>query len=241
MKPKIRAIINWTIIFILAIAYIYKFGGPSILRLYVGSGIGNCQNQPIFCIAPGEEVLRHEVDKDYLSQLKLQKFPELELYLPKELKGVLGESSRTYYKKRPWKTGTSVAYILFEKPNYFVGLFPQLAKQGVKDDYTFVTRTMSAKFDAINNITDAFFVIMKSIFTPDLGDQKNTKIVRFISRDKRGFITYNLSASGNYFDCNILDLQQNYFKLYIKDKAAMLDLDKVLSIISTINKIPAQQ
>lgn len=241
MRSRYRKLILLTIFFILAVFYIAKFAGPSILRLYVGYGLGNCQSQPVFCIAPGDEVVVHEIDSNYLSELKRQQLSDIEIYLPKELKAVYGQSSKVYYKKRPWKTGGSVAYILYEEPNFFIKLFPQLNKQGIYDDYTFVTRTMNAKFDSIQNITDAFFVIMKSIFTPDLGDQNNMKIIKFAGKDRRGFISYNISDNANFFDSNIIDYKNNYFKVYIRDNSRKLNLDKVLTIIATVNKLPLPQ
>jgi hypothetical protein len=76
---------------------------------------------------------------------------------------------------------------------------------------------------------------MKGIFTPDLGNQKDVKMAQFTVLDKRGFINYNLTGPDHYFDCNIFNTNQDFFKIYIKDKGASLDLDKVLTIISTVN------
>jgi len=42
-----------------------------------------------------------------------------------------------------------------------------------------------------------------------------------------------LAKADNYFDCNIINNAGDFFKIYIKDKGASLDLDKVVAIIST--------
>ena len=76
---------------------------------------------------------------------------------------------------------------------------------------------------------------MKSVFTPDIGDQKNVKIVKFKTADNKGFITYNFTASENYFDCDVIKDDDAFLKVYIKDKDRKLDLDKVIAIISTLN------
>jgi len=78
---------------------------------------------------------------------------------------------------------------------------------------------------------------MKSLFTPDLGDEKNVKMVKFAIGNKKGFISYNLAPAGNYFDCNIINNRGDFFKVYIKDRAAVLDLKNVLAIISTLEKV----
>jgi hypothetical protein len=143
---------------------------------------------------------------------------------------------KVYYKKNKRKHGGNVIYLLHEEPDFFIHLFPQLTRRGVASDYEFIKRTMFAKSKDIKNLTDAFFVIMKSVFVPGLGDSKTAKMAQFTLTDKRGFINYNLSKSGNYFDCNMFDSARNFFKIYIKDKDASLDLDKVMTIISTVNK-----
>jgi hypothetical protein len=96
---------------------------------------------------------------------------------------------------------------------------------------------MAARTRDIHNLTDTFFVIMKSIFTPNLGDENNLRIIPFVLGDKKGFITYNLAQTENYFDCDMIDSRGEYFKVYIKDKAAELDLEKVMTIISTVKKL----
>ncbi len=75
---------------------------------------------------------------------------------------------------------------------------------------------------------------MKSIFTPDIGNQHIAKMIKFKIGDKKGFINYNMAKPINYFDCNVLDEKGNFFKVYIKDKGARLDLNNVFAIISTL-------
>ena len=78
---------------------------------------------------------------------------------------------------------------------------------------------------------------MKSIFTPDLGQQCLCKMVNFEMGDKRGFINYTMAKPNNYFDCNVLDPKGNFFKVYIKDANGRLDLNNVFAIISTLEPI----
>jgi len=87
----------------------------------------------------------------------------------------------------------------------------------------------------IKSINDTFFVIMKGIFTPDLGQQRDVRMEAFYEPGQRGFINSNTAGPENYFDCNVIDSQGNFFKLYIRDANASLDPDKVLSIISTLS------
>jgi hypothetical protein len=131
---------------------------------------------------------------------------------------------------------TPTIYVLYEPPDFFIDLFPQLKKQGISDNYGFIKRIMFAKSKEVKNLTDTFFMIMKGIFTPDLGDQKNVRMVEFKLADKKGFINYNLGKPDNYFDCNVISNAGDFFKIYIKDKGATLDLNQVLAIISMANK-----
>lgn len=234
-KSLIKVIITLTLL-LLASLFIGKFGGISILRFYIETGLGDCHNQPIFCLGPEEEINNPALDQGYISGLIQYKLTDLEIRLPKKFTVIKQETIKRYYKRRKTKYKDAVIYLLYEKPNFFLNLFPQLSKQGIKNDYEFITHTMDAKTKDIKNLNDAFFAIMKSIFTPDMGEQKNLKIVKFISPNKKGFITYNLSILENYFDCNLIDNEGNYFKLYIKDKPASLDLNQVLAIISTVKK-----
>jgi hypothetical protein len=96
---------------------------------------------------------------------------------------------------------------------------------------------MYAQQDQINNIADAFFVIMKSVFTPDVGNQNNAKMIKFQFADFKGFINYFMAKPDNYFDCNVFDADGNFFKVYIKDIGASLDLNNVFAIISTLKPV----
>lgn len=252
MKRKVSKLFLSTIVFILAVLYLVKFGGPAILKTYIQLGIGSCQKIPILCRVPEKE-LTPQTDKDYLAQLLPYNFPGIEIRLPKGFVVIKGEinkvypvrkprharkilSNGVYYKRHHQPRQDATVYLLSKNPEFFIGLFPQVKIYGINDDYTFLSRAMHAKIDNIKNLTDTFFVIMKSVFTPDLGDQRNVRIAEFRIEDKRGFVSYTEGASENYFDCNILDTQGNFFKVYIKDKGAQLDLDKVFSIISSVNK-----
>ena len=235
---KISRFLLTGFLLIAALAYVVKFGGASMLRLYVQTGIGDCHRLAIFSTLPEKEAMSPHIDKVYLAELTRYSFPEIEICLPKNVKAIQGEISKVYYKKRPQKALGGVAYLVTQPPDFFVDHYPQIKKAGIKDDYEFIQRVMQAKVDTINDVTDAFFTVMKSLFTPDLGDQKNTKIVKFTIGNKRGFVTYNLTPSENYFDCNMLDAEKNFFKIYIKDKSALIDLHKFFTIVSTVKKAP---
>ena len=78
---------------------------------------------------------------------------------------------------------------------------------------------------------------MKSVFTPDIGNQSIAKMIRFELGDKKGFINYTMAKPNNYFDCNVSDVSGNFFKMYIKDIGARLDLNNVFAIISTLKPV----
>ena len=78
---------------------------------------------------------------------------------------------------------------------------------------------------------------MKSVFTPDIGCQSTAKMIKFQFKDYKGFINYQLCRPDNYFDCNVFDVNGNFFKVYIKDVGAQLDLNKVFAIISTLKPV----
>ena len=96
---------------------------------------------------------------------------------------------------------------------------------------------LHANESGINSVNDAFFVILKSIFTPDLGDQKTVKMIQFKSDARNYFLNYNLTGPAYFFDCTILTEEGDFFKVYIKDNFKTLDLNKVFSIISTISPV----
>lgn len=221
------------LILLFAIAFVLEFGGSSILRLYIESGIGNCQKIPILCMEPEKEVITLQINKEYLNQLLPYEFPAMKICLPKGFTAVQELKKKAYYKKWHSRDKGAIAYLNYKEPNFFISLYPQLKKQGINNNYEFVKQIMYARQNYIENLTDAFFVIMKGIFTPDVGDQRQVKMVQFAFADTRGFINYNFSHPDNYFDCNVINGDGGFFKIYIKDKGATLDLDQVLAIIST--------
>lgn len=242
-KRLIARFITITVFLILAILFIIKFGGARLLRFYINTGVGNCEQIPILCMAPQEEITNPAINKDYILELARFDFekPKMGIFMPKNFMVQKGDVKEVYFKRlKTAKANASVAFLLYRTPNFFINLFPQLTKDKIKNDYDFLSRTMAAKTNSINNITDAFFVIVKGIFTPNLGDMKNLVMIKFTSEGKRGFINYNLSHSVNYFDCNMLNARGEYFKLYIKDNGSTLSLDKVFAIISTLDSDTAK-
>ena len=158
------------------------------------------------------------------------------VFLPKEFTVVKEKITKVYYKRKKRTSSDAIFYLLYEPPDFFINLFPELKNRGIDDDYGIIYRTMNARLSEVKTLNDAFFLIMKGLFIPDLGDQKKVKMTTFVMRDKKGFISYNLNQKGNLFDCNIFDKEKNLFKIYIKDKRAALSLEKVFTIISTVKK-----
>lgn len=222
-------------IFVLAIGFVVKFGSPRILKAYIETGIGSCSSIPILCMAPEEKEINFIADKTYIQELTPFRFPRSEIYAPKGFKVVQELIKKPYYKKRTAQRSESVIYFLHQESDFFVKLFPQVKKIGIDNNYLFLKHIMFARESKLINLSDAFFVIMKGIFTPDLGDQRLAKMIQIKIQEKKGFLNYNLTKSGNYFDCNIVDQNGDFFKVYIKDTRLALDLDKVVSIISTIS------
>ncbi len=237
MNKKVTQYITYGIAFILALAFVIKFGGPGLLRSYVEMGLGGSHKLPVFYTAPDQEVNNFSVDEAYIAGLAKYEIGGMAISIPKEFTLINEHIQKVYFKKKYAPFKGPVVYLLYEKPGFFTSLFPDIKKQGITDDYAFISRMMSAKVTDIKNITSAFFVVIKSLFTPDLGDQANLKIIKFATADRKGFIAYNLSSRANYFNCDVFDNQNNYFKVYIKDKNANLDLDKVLMITSTVKKL----
>jgi hypothetical protein len=236
VKKKLSQFITSTVVLILALLFVIKFGGPSLLRAYVQNGIGNCQKIPILCLSPESKITNPAIDEDFKKGLALYSFPKMQAYLPKGFNVVQEEKKEFYYTRDARKYSGPVIYLLYQDPGFFPELFPQLIKQGVTDNYIFISRIMAAETARIQNLTDAFFAIMKAIFTPNLGDQKNIKITKFVMPGYRGYITYNLEKQENYFNCDIIDNEGGFFKIYIKDREKKLDLNKVFTIISTAKK-----
>ena len=222
-----------TVLLLLGILFVAKFGGPSLLRMYIKNGVGSCEKIPILCMQPEKKIIGLGVNKKYLAELIPYKSPRMSLAIPKGFNVTQETIKKVYYKKAKHKHPGSIIYLLCKEPKFFINLFPQIARHGINDDYEFIKHTMFANLNTIKDLTDAFFVIMKGVFIPDLGDQKNVKMAEFAIADKKGFINYNLGDLENYFDCNIISEQGKFFKMYIKDKGGSLDLNKVLTIIST--------
>jgi len=218
----------------LSLLYVIKQGGPEILKLYVESGIGNCRDIPIMCVSPEDRFYQNSLDPVYIENLHECNLEQIRIQAPDGFKIVKQKIVIRYYKKKKDISNGSTIYIVQKPVGFFVNLFSEIAQGDVKNDYDFVSRVMNAKINKIGNLKDAFFVIMKGIFTPDLGDQASVKIVKVKVGKMNGFISYNYEPQANYFDCNLIEEGGGYYKVYIKDKAKKLDLDKVVSIISTI-------
>ncbi len=238
MRKKTLKIISGTAAFLIAIAFVMKFGGPAILRLYVETGIGSCQKIPILCMVPEEKfIVPAAIDKDYTGELIPQDFPKMTIRIPRGFKVIQEEIKRDYYKRKSRPYSDAAIYVIHEEPDFFIELYPELRKRGINDNYEFIKRTMYARIKNTANLTDLFFIIMKGIFTPDLGDQKGVKMTQFRMKDRKGFINYNLGDKENYFDCSIITDTGDFFKVYIKDAGSRLNLNWVLAIISTADKI----
>jgi hypothetical protein len=233
VKRHLERYIALAVILVLGILFLAKFAGPEILKTYVEIGMGGAYKQPVFSITAEEKIDNFPLDSTYLEELAPYKYPDMEVLLPKNFSVTKETKTKIYYKRIRVKDKNSAIYLLCKKPEFFIALFPRVKKAGVTSNYEFITKTLNSKTQDIKNTADAFFSIMKSIFTPDMGNQENLKIINFILSDKKGFITYNLTPEVNYFDCNFTDSRDYYLKIYIKDKPASLDLNKVLAIIST--------
>lgn len=236
MKDKTLKIITIAVFLISAAAFVINFAKPAILRAYIENSLGNCQKIPVLCLNPSTEITNPEINKDYILELLPYSLEEMEIRLPKGFTVIKERMKKVYYKKNRRRDNGSIVYLLYENPDFFINLFPQLKNQGINDDYEFLRRTMYTQLKDVNNLTDVFFVIMKSVFIPDLGSQNNINMLTFTMAGRKGFINYSIGKSGNYFDCNIISSQKDFFKVYIKDKSANLSLEKVLAIISTIGK-----
>jgi len=236
MTNKTKKHITSVLSIFLALVFIGVFGGPQLLKLYIRSGMGDCKSLPITCREPEIELNDPAISKEAIENFVPYVFKEIEICLPKSFNVVKSHTKKYYFKRRMIPTGRQTIYLLYKEPNFFVNLFPHLKKKGVKDDYEFIRRTMYAKTTDIHGITDTFFVIMKGVFTPFLGDQQNLAMIKFKLDDKRGFINFDLSQNANYFDCNIIDGDNNFFKVYIKDTSCRLELADVFAILSTVKK-----
>ncbi|MFA4989291.1 MAG: hypothetical protein WC576_00770 [Candidatus Omnitrophota bacterium] len=234
MKNALVKLLLYIIVSALAAAFVIQFALPQALRAYIQTGIGSCSSIPILCMAPEDTQAVFKKDDQYAQELLALEFPKTKLSVPKGFKVVEELVKKPYYKKKSSRTAEAVIYILYEPKDFFVNLFPQVKKAGIKDNYAFMRSLMSAQETKINNINDAFFVILKSIFTPNLGDQQEVKMLQFQAEGRNYFINYNLSGAINFFDCSIIAPSGEFFKIYIKDTGKVLDLNKAFTIASGI-------
>ena len=217
------------------IAFVVRFGLPQVMRAYISIGIGDCSKIPILCMEPKETEANFTIDKTCILEFIPLDFPKTKICVPKGFKVVQELVQKPYYKKQKRRGGEPVIYILHQPPGFFIKLFPQVKKFGITSNYEFMRSLMHARESNINNLDDAFFVILKSIFTPDLGDQRSAEMIQFSLGERDYFVNYNLTGPVNFFDCSIITKEGDFFKVYIKDMRKELDLKKVLSIISTID------
>ena len=233
VSKRFAKYLTLTILLGLAIAFVAKFAGPNILRQYISYGIGSCKNIPILCMHPEEKTFLPEINKEYRYTLTTQTFPKFSIQAPKGFALIQELIKRKYYKRKN-KGNRAAIYLIYQEPGALIKLYPDVSKQGVKDNREFIRRMLYADLGRVNNITDAFFVIMKSVFTPDIGNQLTARMIKFELEDKTGFINYNLAKPDSYFDCNVLNKQGDFFKVYIKDTGDRLNLNEVFTIISTL-------
>ncbi len=237
---KKRIIVDYllaTLVMLLAVLFVAKFGGPALLRTYIENGIGTCKDIPILCMAPQETLELAEPKKECAVELLPYSFPKMDICVPKGFTVIQERIKKVYYKSASHRSKKAVIYLLYEEPDFFVNLFPQTRKAGINGNYAFIKRTMNARISEIKTLNDAFFVIIKGIFIPDIGDQRQARMAQFTMPDRSGFINYNLGKPDNYFDCNIITRDGSYFKVYIKDKGARLSLNDVLATVSTVEKV----
>jgi len=236
MRRNITRAISSFAIFIAAILFVAIFGGPNILKGYIKAGIGGCDKIPILCKSPVQEITIPKIEREFADTLIPYKFSRLSLSAPKGFSVIQELEKKPYYKKRMSSHKESFIYTFRQGPGYFIKLFPQVKNAGVSDNYAFIKRLNSSDINKVKNIIDAFFVILKSIFTPDIGDQNKVVMAYFSGGGKRGFISYNLFDKEYYFDCNLVDDNGDFFKVYIKDAEGALGLKEVLAIISTLRR-----
>jgi len=224
----------WSVLLALSIAFIIKFGSPQLLRFYVRTGIGDCQKIPIFCMSPLETLEIKNLPSVSDAGLVPYCAYKISAFVPRGFNVVQELFIKSSYKKYNRMHKGDVIYMLCQDKDFFARLYPQLKKAGVTDNYEFIRRVMNANEEKIGNVNDAFFLIMKGIFIPDIGNQANAKMVKISLSGLKGFMNYNLDASGNYFDSSLVDEKGNFFKVYIKNKSKNIDLETALAVISTL-------
>ena len=227
-----------TLVLVLSAVFVVFFGGPSLLRNYVSSGIGTCETEPILCMSPSETVSITEANAQYKEELLPYAVRHISIRAPKGFNVVEEMTKKYYHKKFRRLDKGEMFYMLYEKPGFFPGLYPDLKKIGVRDNYEFMRRVMFADLRTLHDISDAFFVIMKGIFTPNLGGQQSARMAFFNIGRNRGFINYNIVSREHFFDCNLITPEDDFFKVYIFDPQGRLDMEKVLAIMATVKKYP---
>jgi hypothetical protein len=234
MRRKLGRNLSFLTTFIAAIIFVVIFGGPNILRSYIENGIGGCKKIPILCKYPTQEIPKLAIEKEYIDTFIPYKFSKLSVSAPRGFAVIQELEKKPYYKKRLNRRRESAIHLFRQNPGYFLKLFPQVKAKDIKDNYDFIKRLTFADINQVKNLTDAFFVILKSIFTPDIGNQNKVVMASFNIPGKKGFISYNLFDKGYYFDCNVISDSGDFFKVYIKDMKASLEIKDVLAIISTL-------
>jgi hypothetical protein len=234
VKKSTVKFISVIITFALALVFVVRFGTPSLLQSYVRFGIGDCRSIPVFCMVPVSCASITEAGwgssfdpMPYFSE-------NLAASVPRGFTVVEEILSRPFYKKHKRMDKGNVVYLLRKDKGFFPGLFPQLKASGVSDDYEFIRRVMNAKIAGIRNLTDTFFVIMKGVFIPDLGNQANVKMCAVELEGMKGFINYNLGDKDNLFDCNFIGRDGSFYKVYIKDREKRLGLAEVEAVVASL-------
>jgi hypothetical protein len=234
MKKKFLKSSTIAILLLGALTLLVKLGGPKLLQNYIKMGIGDCKKIPVLCLLPNDEVLIPDINPDIAKHYLQYTFPKMAVRAPAGFSVVQEMIKKFYYDKKTRKNSRSIIYVLHEEKGYFPELFREAKKAGIDNNYDFIKRTMNAEPQNVKSITDAFFVIMKSIFIPDVGDQNKAIMTRFKIGKKYGFITYNLDKTGNFFNCDMTDDTGAYFKAYVKDTDAKLGINDVFAIVSTL-------
>ena len=237
MKDKLIKYALITALLVVGVIFVAKSFGPSILKTYVNYTIGDCKKNPLLCVVPSEAMDASDIASADLADFLPYRFLKVSLQVPKGFKVVNGEVAKVYYKRRFAKYTEAAVYIFCQKPGFFVNLFPQLKKGLIVSDYDFISRVMNANLNSVSSLDDVFFVITKSIFIPCMGSQENLKMASFTRKERKGFIVYSMDPGDNYFECDFIDEKLNFYKIYIRDKGARLDLKKVFAIVDSSTAI----
>lgn len=237
MKDRIIKITIIILFLSACFVFVAKFGGPELLKFYLSTSLGDCRKIPVYCMSPEENPEKISVPDEYVRQkLVICSFPSVKICIPRGFMTIQENIKKIYRKRSRKPTQQSVIYLFHKPPDFFMGLFPRLKKKGiVNNDYEFLKRVMNARMDRVSNLTDVFFMVMKGIFIADLGPQNTARMLILSLDEKKGFINYNITDGGNYFDAKFIDGDKGFFSIYIKDKNGELDLHQVCAIISTIN------